>query len=282
VEWFLFDGKKGYCNYYASAEVLMLRSLGIPARLVVGYTGGEMDEDDALVFQKKNTHAWPEVYFPGIGWLEFEPTASIDPVVWPTGETSVAPVLPITGSDFSDRAENPGVDVELDAQAAQEQVAVGYWLSPTLISWLLGVIGLLALAALLYRSRRAVNLYFAALPEKVQRSYTERGRQVPDWVTLWAKWNAAERIERQFSVVNLSLKLLGGVVNMRQTPADRARMLSQVLPEASKEIGQLYQELEGCLFRQGYLAEPNKSLVLAARIGFKTIRKRLSILAFGR
>ncbi len=76
IEWFLFDLKQGFCNYYASAEVLMLRSIGIPARMVFGYAQGEEDLDDiTYTVRRKQSHAWPEVYFNGIGWVEFEPTA---------------------------------------------------------------------------------------------------------------------------------------------------------------------------------------------------------------
>ena len=75
LEWILFEHKKGYCVYYASSEVLMLRSLGIPARMAVGFAQGDA-EDGTYTVRRLNAHAWPEVYFPGIGWVEFEPTAS--------------------------------------------------------------------------------------------------------------------------------------------------------------------------------------------------------------
>ncbi len=94
IEWFLFEGKQGYCNYYATAEVLMLRSLGIPARLAMGYAQGEATEgtqrpgetevtEQVFNIYRKHMHAWPEVYFPGIGWVEFEPTGNQDPLVRP-------------------------------------------------------------------------------------------------------------------------------------------------------------------------------------------------------
>jgi hypothetical protein len=76
VLWVLFDHKKGFCMYYASAETLMLRSIGIPARMAVGFAEGEYDElKGRYVVTYKDSHAWPEVYFPGIGWVEFEPTS---------------------------------------------------------------------------------------------------------------------------------------------------------------------------------------------------------------
>lgn len=73
VDYFLFDEQQGYCDYYASAMVVMLRSVGVPARYVRGYIHTSSDEG---VYQllESDGHAWPEVYFPGYGWVEFEPT----------------------------------------------------------------------------------------------------------------------------------------------------------------------------------------------------------------
>jgi len=75
VDWFLNVQHVGFSNYYASAMVTMLRSLGIPSRMVVGFAPGEWDDErDAWVVRSKHYHAWPEVYFPQYGWVEFEPT----------------------------------------------------------------------------------------------------------------------------------------------------------------------------------------------------------------
>ena len=84
VMWVLFDYKKGFCMYYASAETLMLRSIGIPARMAVGFVEGAYDElEGQYVVTYKDSHAWPEVYFPGIGWVEFEPTSNQFPIERP-------------------------------------------------------------------------------------------------------------------------------------------------------------------------------------------------------
>lgn len=77
VDFFLFDSKVGYCDYFSSSMVVMLRSLGIPARVVAGYLPGLWDvEREVYVVRESDSHSWPEVYFPGYGWVEFEPTAS--------------------------------------------------------------------------------------------------------------------------------------------------------------------------------------------------------------
>ena len=77
VDYFLFDAPGGYCDYYASAMVVMLRAVGLPARLASGYLTGAYDHDFGLYHVIGATmHSWPEVYLEGIGWIEFEPTAS--------------------------------------------------------------------------------------------------------------------------------------------------------------------------------------------------------------
>jgi transglutaminase-like putative cysteine protease len=77
LDWFLFDYKAGFCTWYASAEVIMLRSLGIPARIAVGYARGTYDiKEESYAVHAKDAHAWPEVFFPEYGWVEFEPTAN--------------------------------------------------------------------------------------------------------------------------------------------------------------------------------------------------------------
>jgi transglutaminase-like putative cysteine protease len=81
VEWVLFDIREGYCNYYASAMVVMLRSLGIPSRMAAGFAQGEWDTaENAYLVRERDAHTWVEVYFPGYGWVEFEPTAAQAPI----------------------------------------------------------------------------------------------------------------------------------------------------------------------------------------------------------
>jgi transglutaminase-like putative cysteine protease len=98
VDWFLFTSRQGYCNYYASAEVVLLRSLGIPARLAAGFSEGDYDGASSSPaisvyrVKEKQAHAWVEVFFPTYGWVEFEPTVSEAPLVRPA-----RPVRPPVG-----------------------------------------------------------------------------------------------------------------------------------------------------------------------------------------
>lgn len=91
ADYFLFDLKKGYCDYYATAMVVLARASGIPARFVSGYASGVYDAANAeYVVQELHAHSWVEIYFPEIGWIEFEPTASQPEIVL----AESAPVLP--------------------------------------------------------------------------------------------------------------------------------------------------------------------------------------------
>lgn len=78
VDQYLFVDKQGFCEQIASALVVMLRSLGVSARLGVGFTPGERNPFTGLwEVRAKNAHAWTEVWFPGIGWQTFDPTAKV-------------------------------------------------------------------------------------------------------------------------------------------------------------------------------------------------------------
>ncbi|MCU0500549.1 MAG: DUF3488 and transglutaminase-like domain-containing protein [Anaerolineae bacterium] len=77
VSWFLNDLGKGYCDYFASAMVVLARLSGVPARLAIGYGAGNYDQQaDQYTVTEMDAHSWAEVYFSGFGWIPFEPTPS--------------------------------------------------------------------------------------------------------------------------------------------------------------------------------------------------------------
>ena len=73
---FVFEMESGYCQYYATSMVVMLRTQGIPARYVVGYAPGERVGEEEYLVTADRGHAWVEVFFPGTGWVRFDPTGS--------------------------------------------------------------------------------------------------------------------------------------------------------------------------------------------------------------
>lgn len=123
VDYFLFDLRRGYCDYFAAAMVVMLRSQGVPARLVSGYAGGTLNPKTGRYEVRQNVaHTWPEVYFPGYGWQRFEPTPASYTAVPDRAETRQAEAARQQGNG-ADRlgarnggsSENPELD-ELDRQ----------------------------------------------------------------------------------------------------------------------------------------------------------------------
>jgi len=78
VDHFLFDSRLGWCEQVASSLVVLARSVGIPARLATGFVPGERDGlAGRFVVRENDAHAWTEVFFPGVGWQGFDPTASV-------------------------------------------------------------------------------------------------------------------------------------------------------------------------------------------------------------
>jgi transglutaminase-like putative cysteine protease len=137
VDFFLFDpesNRTGFCEHYASAMVVMARTLGIPARLAVGYAPGESlqvpgtpTENPATKLWQvrgKNAHAWAEIYFPGYGWQAFEATKSIRPINRATGQpeqpTGSGEPLPSIGSRL-----DPG-DGNVNELPSSEPIAGGF------------------------------------------------------------------------------------------------------------------------------------------------------------
>ncbi|NDB04886.1 MAG: transglutaminase domain-containing protein [Acidimicrobiia bacterium] len=68
------DRRSGYCEQFASTFAVMARAVGLPSRVAIGFTPGESDADGGYVVRSQHAHAWPEIWFDGIGWLMFEPT----------------------------------------------------------------------------------------------------------------------------------------------------------------------------------------------------------------
>ncbi len=132
VDQFLFVDRRGFCEQIGTSLVVMLRSLGIPARLAVGYTTGERNPFTGLYeVRAKDAHAWAEVYFPGVGWQGFDPTAHV----------------PLAGDSSLDAAGSGALSY------LQAHLSVPGWLG-----WALGLLlvgGALILAIRQRRRRRA-------------------------------------------------------------------------------------------------------------------------------
>ncbi|HHN94042.1 MAG TPA: DUF4129 domain-containing protein [Anaerolineae bacterium] len=94
VDYLLFESRRGYCDGYASAMVILARCVGLPARLAVGYSQGEYDGQRGVFrVRELDAHSWPEIYFPGYGWVQFEPTVTEEEIVRPERPPGPEPTM---------------------------------------------------------------------------------------------------------------------------------------------------------------------------------------------
>ena len=92
VDDFLFVTRRGFCEHYAAAFVVLMRAAGVPARVVTGYQGGELNPVDGfLVVRQSDAHAWAEVWLAGRGWTRVDPTAAVSPA---RVEAGIAAAMP--------------------------------------------------------------------------------------------------------------------------------------------------------------------------------------------
>jgi transglutaminase-like putative cysteine protease len=131
LEHFLFDTRRGYCEQFAGAYAAMARSIGLPARVAVGFTQGEKDSKGVYHVTDRAAHAWPEVWFAGIGWMPFEPTPGRfeptqgDPTG--TGKSAPAPTPATTATSTAPTTGTtaPGSGLKLPKQPRDQFVNAG-------------------------------------------------------------------------------------------------------------------------------------------------------------
>jgi len=170
VDQYLFVDRRGFCEQIGTSLVVMLRSLGIPARLVVGYVPGERNPFTGLYeVRARDAHAWAEVYFPGVGWQGFDPTASV----------------PLAG-DSALRAAGAGLLAYLDAR-----LALARWAPPVLggLAVGLGAMLVLQVARRLRRRRAAGGPCSRPLERALARRFRARspGETLPAYASAFGR-----------------------------------------------------------------------------------------------
>ena len=180
---FLFTGRRGYCEQFASAMTIMLRTLQVPARVAIGFTPGTATGDSRLI-TTKDAHAWVEAWFPGAGWLPFDPTPLSDgrtavpgyaPVQTPPegnpsplAEPSRAdPVTPAPDALAAARPQPGTGDSGLGARGSSTGLAVAGSLMLAVLA------GLSPLAVRESRRRRRLHLVSAGGPQAVSAAWEE-------------------------------------------------------------------------------------------------------------
>ncbi len=162
------EKKSGYCVHFASAFAIMARSLGIQARMAVGFqpgTASSLQGVTTYTVSSHDFHAWPELYFEGVGWLRFEPTpgrgsipdystpAAVDDPLTPENEATPAPSSTSTPGAAPERPDEQGLDPTTGGVTAESTNPLPIVLISLLVILLLGAIAPSVIRAVI-RSRR--------------------------------------------------------------------------------------------------------------------------------
>jgi len=288
MNWFLFDWRRGFCNYFATAEVLLLRSIGIPARMVVGFAEGKPDQYGLFHISGKDAHAWPEVYFPKIGWVQFEPTVNQVALVRPSGEATRANDSTNPRDEFAENTRNNSrFDQEKDDYSNESEVSSTTFLGLKRSQWLWVIIPLsvtICLVLLGLKTQRRFLLKNTSklrhIPATIKKVYAFYNLQSPSWLDRWVRWSEASRAERAFHSINQSLFWLKKPQADNATPAERAQLLKLLLPDASSEIEILCSALETTIY-SSHPSDATGILRASWRLRFLTFRQIIEHWLYG-
>lgn len=276
VEWVLFEHKQAFCNYYASAEVLMLRSLGIPARWVIGYAQGFLDEEDDLYWVRDlDRHAWPEVFFPGIGWVEFEPTALQAPIERPSGSNAEDRTpLPQPNPDQPQLLDEFEDATRFDENQASSPANLQ---TTPLVSATLIIMGVLIAGIVVFlvaaNGRRRRWFPEQSFPVFLESNLRKRGWRIPRWLHLWSYYTQLSPIQRSFYSIHWLCRLLKIPISPAQTPAEQIHILMKNLPECETAALKLLHEYQKIAYSP-YPADNSVALQSARLIWKLAFQKR--------
>ena len=246
VKWFLFEGRKGHCEFFAASMVLLLRSLDVPARMQAGYAGGERDPDGGFIVRDSHAHAWVLAWIDG-RWRVFDPTPA-------DGRPAVAAGL-------------RGLAWRLGWERLE-----GLWDRWVLTFSLADQVEIVAQAArLLAAHRDAIVLVglFTALAVIAALIFVPRGR-----VLGTAERRLADtRIGRELRAVMTEAAARGLGDEAPLTPRRLAVLLARAAPEAAAPAAWLVRHHEMCAYAGG--GAPSRTEVAAARRAISRAVRRL-------
>jgi len=304
IDWFLFDNKKGFCNYYSTAEIILLRAIGIPSRWAVGYAQGEPSKDSAAVIDSERTtylvrqrdaHSWPEVYFQGLGWIEFEPTVSQPEIERPiSNQANISQEGIFT--EEADRSLEEEEELallrerrnQLFASSTQARGAnKNYWVLVLVFG--IGLILLsLAYSPLIglpscpvgiqsYLHKRGlksptfidrwadqanslpnlIKKQLPPLPLLLLSIFQKLKLTPPKMIEMWAIHAGLPALQRAYIEINRALIRLGKPPAAAHTPFERASALGKILPPTKDPAFELVEEYQRSIFSQVSADEKN-------------------------
>lgn len=237
VDDFLFRTRRGFCEHYASSMTVLLRAAGIPARVVAGYQGGELNPiGNHLLVRQYDAHAWVEAWLPGQGWRELDPTAAVAPSRIDMGlMESLAQLGETTAGDFAGLMSNVPVLDRL--------IYLADYLEFVWTKWVLG-----------YDQQNQLELLSRWLgqmsPQRMVMWLAVLAGSVLLVLTLWMLLSVRRRElhwwQKEYLVMERQLRRRGVAVAPGQTPSELARRVATQQPAAApamRDWQQLYERL---------------------------------------
>jgi transglutaminase-like putative cysteine protease len=177
------DERVGYCQQFAGTMALMARAVGIPSRVVVGFTGGRLTDDGEYVVEARNAHAWPELWFAGIGWVWFEPTPRAGAGVTQPDYSRDRPDRDTPEVPEFDEAPEP---VSPDVAAPVAGGGASGTSALLIIAALAGLVLIVALPliAVAWRRRRRTSLPDAR--QRIEATWRDLGQSLTDLGWTWS------------------------------------------------------------------------------------------------
>jgi transglutaminase-like putative cysteine protease len=202
------DSKHGYCVHFATTMVMLARSLGIPARMGLGYLGGQLSDDGVWQVLGGDAHTWPELYFPGQGWVRFEPTPAVQTGSAPSytlenngsGNAPIPSNVPIPTTVPSNNPQNPVPTSTAVISDGKADAGVPWWALAVVVILVLGA----AYAVWMLR-RRSVAHAAAHGPEAAWESLREHLPEPLRWSRSLTPIEAASRLEHELDVSSSAL-----------------------------------------------------------------------------
>ena len=237
IEWFLFEGREGFCNYFSTADALMLRSVGIPARVVIGYTQGErVSGKDEFLVRIKDSHSWVEAFFPESGWVILEPTPSqpgvdLNKPIMNTEVNDLGKLENLSLGD-SNQLQNPdlkffsGINEKYGAKTREVQLKV----TPRnkLLVWIIGS-GLLIVLIFSFMYGIFIRKKPILLPLILEKNMVLKGRKVPIWLEKWADYEKLPGYQKAYQNLHLLSRIFLFRMEKNPTPKELFNELSRNL-----------------------------------------------------
>ena len=213
---FVTDDRVGYCEQFAAAMAAMGRALDIPSRVVVGFLSGTSQPDGRILYTSDDRHAWPEMYFSGVGWVRFEPTPGQRSGATPawTRQSGEAPVPSAAPSDAASQSAAPDPDAAAADAGADDGrgLPVPWWLLVTLIV----VLVLAVVPALVRRVQRRRRLSASNPLHLAEGAWAELRATALDLGLDWPEYRSpreqASRVAGQVTAADQDLQSLEGLL----------------------------------------------------------------------